>query len=207
MARLVSRLVPIERRWNHNFHYHDLVLAAMPVPCSAALDVGSGEGTLVAKLAARSEHVTGIDLAQRVDELVHAAAPRAEWIADNFYTYDFGPRKFDLVACVATLHHLEMCLAMRKMAALLVPGGKLVVVGLAASGTARDAAYDAMGLAKSRLERALRGFYRADVAQSDCRITYDEVAQTLGSLLPGGEFKRLVLFRYAYTWTKPTTGD
>jgi len=40
MARTITRLVPIERRWNHNFHYHDLVLAAAPTPCRAALDVG-----------------------------------------------------------------------------------------------------------------------------------------------------------------------
>jgi len=150
--------------------------------------------------------VTGIDLAPRVDELVHAAAPRAEWITGNFFAHDFGARRFDLIACVATLHHMEMCFATRRLAELLVPGGRLVVVGLAASETARDAAYDAMGLAKSRLERALHGFYRADVAQTDCRITYDQIAQTLGRLLPGGEFKRLVLFRYAYTWTKPVVG-
>src|SRR4051812_17297507 len=103
----------------------------MPVPCHDALDVGAGEGTLVARLAARAERVTGIDPAPRPDALVRAAAPAAEWIAADFLDHDFGARRFDFIACVATLHHMEFAPAVRRMAALLTPGGALAVIGLA----------------------------------------------------------------------------
>lgn len=43
--------------WNHNTHYHRLVLDAMPDPCEAALDVGCGEGLLARRLATRARRV------------------------------------------------------------------------------------------------------------------------------------------------------
>jgi SAM-dependent methyltransferase len=199
----MARPVPLARRWNHNFHYHDLLLEALPSPCRAALDVGTGDGTLVARLADRAGHVTGIDRAPAVDEQVHAAAPLAEWIAADFLAHDFGDRRFDFVACVATLHHMEFEPAVSKMASLLEPGGVLAIVGLANSATARDVAFDAMGLARSRLERAHRKFYRVEGAQTDCRMTYAEVERAAAALLAGATYRRLVLFRYFLTWTKP----
>src|SRR5690349_18329374 len=173
----MKRDLPPERRWNHNFHYHDLVLAALPGACRTALDVGAGDGTLLALLAARVPHVTGIDAAQGAEALARASAPTAEWITDDFLAHDFGARRFDFVACVATLHHMDFAAGLAKMAALLAPGGALAVVGLAASSSTRDVAYDAMGLAQSRLERARRGFHRPDVAMTDARMTYAAVAQ------------------------------
>jgi SAM-dependent methyltransferase len=199
----MARLVPLERRWNHNFHHHDLLLEAMPSPCRAALDVGCGDGTFLAKLAPRAGRVTGIDRAPLVDEGVRAAAPAAEWIAADFLAHDFGERKFDFVACVATLHQMEFAPAVGKMASLLEPGGVLAIVGLANSTTARDVAFDAMGLARSRLERVHRRFHRVDAAQTDCRMTYGEVERAAAALLPGATSRRLVLFRYWVTWRKP----
>src|SRR5216684_7682827 len=110
----MARLVPLARRWNHNFHYHDLLLEALPSPCRAALDVGSGDGTLVARLAPHAEHVTGIDRAPGVDDEARAAAPGAEWIAADFLAHDFGDRRFDFVCCVATLHHMDFAAAVGK---------------------------------------------------------------------------------------------
>jgi len=42
---------------------------------------------------------------------------------------------FDLVASVAVIHHLDFVAGIRRMAALLRPGGRLVVVGLARNAT------------------------------------------------------------------------
>jgi SAM-dependent methyltransferase len=199
----VARPLALERRWNHNFHYHDLVLAALPAPCRSALDVGCGDGTLLGKLSARADHVTGIDTSPLVADLVRAAAPTAEWIAGDILAHDFGAQRFEFVACVATLHHVDFAAGLGRMAALLAPGGRLVVVGLANSATARDVAYDAMGLAQSRLERARHRFHRADVPQAMAHMTYGEVERAAAALLPGATFRRLVLFRYLLTWTKP----
>jgi 16S rRNA A1518/A1519 N6-dimethyltransferase RsmA/KsgA/DIM1 with predicted DNA glycosylase/AP lyase activity len=48
--------------WNHNIHYHDILLAAIPPGARLALDVGWGEGIMTPKLQTRIEHVTAIDI-------------------------------------------------------------------------------------------------------------------------------------------------
>jgi ubiquinone/menaquinone biosynthesis C-methylase UbiE len=49
------------RRWNHNLHYHRVILDAVPPGCRRSLDVGCGEGMLVRDLRSVVPHVTGID--------------------------------------------------------------------------------------------------------------------------------------------------
>jgi hypothetical protein len=54
----------MRRRWNHNIHYHPVLLEAMPARRERALDVGCGEGTrdlpreLVAAVATRVHKLT-----------------------------------------------------------------------------------------------------------------------------------------------------
>jgi SAM-dependent methyltransferase len=59
-------------RWNHNIHYHPIVLAAMPSGCRRALDVGCGEGMLTRELRAVMPSVTGIDIDWPSIELARA---------------------------------------------------------------------------------------------------------------------------------------
>src|SRR5262249_17023706 len=47
--------------WNHNPHYHGLILEAIPPGCQRVLDVGCGEGMLARQLARLVPHVVGLD--------------------------------------------------------------------------------------------------------------------------------------------------
>jgi len=47
--------------WNHNVHYHPVLLGQLPAGAGDALDVGSGTGMLTRQLRERIPHVTGID--------------------------------------------------------------------------------------------------------------------------------------------------
>jgi len=108
------------------------------------LDVGCGHGAIVRSLVdaglGEPDMYVGIDLS---GEMVKAAVDRygsarngrtgkgRVFIADDFYTYDFGgDGVFDSVVFCSTLHDLpEMESAIAKAGALLRPrGGKLIVV-------------------------------------------------------------------------------
>lgn len=48
--------------WNHNVHYHPVVLGAIPRNAVRALDVGCGQGALARRLRAVVPQVAAIDL-------------------------------------------------------------------------------------------------------------------------------------------------
>jgi 2-polyprenyl-3-methyl-5-hydroxy-6-metoxy-1,4-benzoquinol methylase len=50
-----------EDRWNHNIHYHRVILDAIPSSCQRALDIGCGDGDLTRQLRALIPDVIGID--------------------------------------------------------------------------------------------------------------------------------------------------
>ena len=73
--------------WNHNVHYHRLILEAVPPGCRDAIDVGCGDGMLACALAARCAAVTGID---RDALMITLARDRADSVANvTFLEGDF----------------------------------------------------------------------------------------------------------------------
>ncbi|MHB8506675.1 MAG: methyltransferase domain-containing protein, partial [Acidimicrobiales bacterium] len=48
-------------RWNHNVHYHPMILDAVPAGARRALDVGWGDGFLAQELRGRVPEVVAID--------------------------------------------------------------------------------------------------------------------------------------------------
>jgi SAM-dependent methyltransferase len=123
------------RRWNHNLHYHHVLLDAVPTGCQRALDVGCGEGTLARQLRRSARQVSAID----VDEASITAARREDpgqtidYQLGDFLSFPFAPGSFDFVTCVAALHHMHAEAALRRMSELLAPRGTLAVLGLARS--------------------------------------------------------------------------
>ncbi|MET8245641.1 class I SAM-dependent methyltransferase [Streptomyces sp. NPDC005202] len=94
--------------WNHNVHYHPVVLAAVPDGCRTALDVGCGDGLPARKLAARADAVTAVD---RSPEMIRLAR-RCVHGNVTFLEADFldDPRLpdggYDFVSAVAVVHHM-----------------------------------------------------------------------------------------------------
>ena len=121
-------------RWNHNIHHHPLILGAAPSGCRNALDVGCGEGVLTRELRGVSERVVGIDCDRPSIEAARAqGADGVEYVLGDFFEHPFEPGSFDLVASVATLHHVDAEKGLARMAELVRPGGALAVIGLARS--------------------------------------------------------------------------
>jgi trans-aconitate methyltransferase len=94
--------------WNRNTHYHDRLLAAVPVDCRRALDVGCGLGTFARRLARVVEHVDALDrdhdtLAQA--ERLSRDHPNVRFVEADFLTWR-PEGSYDAVSMVAALHHL-----------------------------------------------------------------------------------------------------
>ena len=134
-----------EPRWNHNIHFHGVVLAAIPTGAQSALDVGTGDGMLAVDLRQTLSDVVAIDVDATVLSKAAARHPDISWVEGDVMTYDFG-RTFDVVASVATVHHLpDLRDGLQRLADLTGPGGTLVIVGLARPSTARDYILSAVG--------------------------------------------------------------
>ena len=82
--------------WNHNIHFHPLVLKAIRPGATSALDVGTGNGELAGDLRGALPDVTAVDL--DADVLATAAANHdaIHWIRGDVMTYNFN-RTFDVV--------------------------------------------------------------------------------------------------------------
>jgi SAM-dependent methyltransferase len=127
----VVRVPGVPDYWNHNTHYHRIVLDAVPGSCETALDVGCGDGLLARKLAARVRRVTGIDRAQEMIRVAQAQSLNVTFIEGDFLEYAIPVDAFDFVCSVATAHHMDFDAAVMKMVEVLKPGGTLVIISVA----------------------------------------------------------------------------
>jgi 2-polyprenyl-3-methyl-5-hydroxy-6-metoxy-1,4-benzoquinol methylase len=196
-----------DRRWNHNIHYYPLVLAAVPPGCQRVLDVGCGEGMLARQLACRVPHVVGIDQDSASIELARwqGAGGRVEFVCGDFFTHPFPLASFGLVTCVAALHHMDAAAALARMGQLLVPGGSLVVVGLARS-RLPDLPWDVAAVLANLGHRAVRGYWEhPSPTMWPPTHTYRQIRALAGETLPGVRFRRHLLWRYSLVWAKPAS--
>jgi SAM-dependent methyltransferase len=172
---------------------------------------------LAGKLAAYFEQVTGID--RNADMTAEAGArlrglPRVSIERSDFA--DFSPTGgADLITMVAALHHLDLDDTLTRIPALLAPGGRLLVVGLARPDTLTDLAFDVvsgaanpvMGMIKH--PRAVRARQRAGDGQPvlppimDPVTTLAEIREAGRAHLPGAKVRRRMFFRYTLRWEKP----
>jgi len=192
--------------WNHNTHYHDRLLRAVPRPCPRALDVGCGLGGFARRLASEAHHVDAIDrdpdVIRRARELSPAAA-NVRFAEADFLEWR-GDEPYDFVSMVATLHHLPFGDAVRHGAALLRPGGVLGVIGLdRARSLAHMCIRGAVAYPTSRFYRLTRRTAEVGAPIREPEMTLETIRRDAAALLPGAVIRRHVLWRYSLVWIKP----
>ncbi|MDR7252605.1 SAM-dependent methyltransferase [Nocardioides sp. BE266] len=205
MARLNAR-----HPWSHNDHFHRWILANLPDQRHTALDVGCGQGALVAALAPRIGHVVGNDAdeamrlrtTERCGGLANVAVDGGDW------TEVEGP--LDLVTMVAVLHHLDVSAALRHVRHVLAPGGRFLVVGLAPPDSLTDHLWDAASIVTNpvigfvkhpRVSRA--GVQPASYPVQGPTMTYDDLCALVEEVMPGATMRHRLGFRHTIAWTKP----
>lgn len=200
-----SVLVSDLDRWNHNLHYHPMILNAVPAGCERALDVGCGEGTLTRQLRQSVPHVTGIDIDAASVELAqaHPDATDIDYVQGDFLTDAFEPASFDLVASVACLHHMD-AMTLARMRDLVSPGGVLAVIGLARSQHPVDLPREVAAVVAHRLHRLTKHYWQhPSPTVWPPPETYASMRTLAERVLPGVRYRRHLLWRYSLVWVNP----
>lgn len=195
-----------DERWNHNIHLHPVVLGAVPLGAVRALDVGCGEGMLTRELRAVVPQVVGLDLDRPSLDLArsHPGSDGTGYVLGDVLANPFEPASFDVVASIATLHHMDATAGLEAMRELLRPGGVLAVVGLARSRLPHDLPWELAGAVSTRWLQLRRTYWEhsAPVVWPPPE-THEGMRAIAERVLPGVRFRRHVLWRWWLTWTKP----
>lgn len=193
--------------WNHNIQYFPLIeRIARRVPARNALDVGTGDGILAARLAKFVPAVVGLD--SDATQIAYCAANYAQVAGLRFELGDVlrmtpATAPFDFIACSATIHHLDLTTGLTRLPELLSPGGTIVIVGLARESGAADWALSILSVPLNRVVRAMRGWYVHGAPTHDPVDSFSTVQRTASVLLPGCRFRRRLFWRYSIIWTSP----
>lgn len=194
----------MRRRWNHNIHYHPRVLRAVPRGAERALDIGCGEGMLTRELRDVVPDVTGIDLDEQSLSEARAYGSDIAYVHGDFLKHPLEPESYDVIASIATLHHVDARTGLLRMRDLLRPGGVLAVVGVARANLPRDLRRELAGVAANWTHRAFKGYWQhPSPVVWPPPVTYPEMQALATDLLPNSTYRRHLLFRYSITWTKP----
>ncbi|WP_432590271.1 class I SAM-dependent methyltransferase [Streptomyces sp. HD1123-B1] len=217
MTRLPDRILQALDRfnathpWDHNAHYHRWILRQLPRRVDSALDIGSGSGDLARLLATRAATVRGIDsdaaISAHAQELTDPATPVTFMVADALTGIPDG--SYDVITCVATIHHLPLADALTAFRDHLAPGGTLVVVGLARPTTPVDHLLGAvaipvnvaMGWFKNKgrhVPRPLSMTARTRPAE----MSFPDIARQARGILPGARLRRRLFWRYTLVWQR-----
>ena len=126
------------------------------------------------------------------------------FVRDDFLRYPFDPGSFDFVCANTSLHHMDFASALRKLAAILRPGGRLAVVGLGRDAAPADWLASAAAMPVNwwyRVRYEQRQHSAMPVRGPD--MTWAQVRDTAEQILPGAAYRRLLLWRYLLVWDKP----
>jgi SAM-dependent methyltransferase len=192
--------------WNHNTHFHPVLLRAVPDGARRALDLGCGVGVLTRQLRAQVDDVIGIDLDAPSLAIARDHGDDIDYVEGDALTYPFEPESFDFIGSVATLHHMDFASALRRCAGLLKPGGVLGVVGFGRSNYTTDLFIDGWGFVRGNVERLWRNEWEhPSPVIWPLPMTRDECRDVAHQVLPGVRFTRRMWLRYTLLWTKPLT--
>ncbi|MBD0371909.1 MAG: methyltransferase domain-containing protein [Pyrinomonadaceae bacterium] len=208
-------LVTSAEGWSQNSYYHDFLLRHTPAGCRKALEIGCGTGAFSRRLAARSEHVTALDLSPEMIRIARersAEFPNIEFHVQDAASSDFPSEEFDCIATIATLHHLPFKLMLDKMKRALRVGGVLLILDLLEPESFYDlltsaVAYPVCASLRLLKQRRLRPPAEVRAAwaeheQYDSYLTLSEVRAACNEALPGARVRRHLMWRYSVVWKK-----
>lgn len=173
------------------------------------LDIGCGDGYLIQSLAPFAQHVVGVDPDA---EAIFRANKRLDGIGNvTLITGDFlempvpsHEERYDTVMAVATLHHMELRRALLKIRQVLAPGGRVLIIGLAANKSIMDFLISGCFFLPIRMmDRFHGGVQEIGVRLAEPKESLNEIRRVAHEVLPGANVRRRFYYRYSLTWNKP----
>jgi SAM-dependent methyltransferase len=184
--------------FDHNDHYHRLLIRQVPSSAGRALDVGCGTGAFARRLAARGLAVDAVDPDESVIQAA-GTAPGVRFVHGDVRTMDLQEGRYDFISCLASLHHVPFGTVSRLRRAL-APGGVLAVLGCYRESTWSDYAISAAAVpvnAAVRLALIRRpGASAVPAPVMHPTMTLEDVRGEAATLLPGARIRRLLFWRY-----------
>jgi SAM-dependent methyltransferase len=205
--------LPRALHWNHNAFYHRKLVRQLPDRLTSALDVGCGHGGLVELLALRADHVDGVDVSARmIGDAKARSCPNVRWLLGDVLddSLPLAPGGYHLVTAVASLHHLPLRPALRRLAGLVRPGGVLVVIGLYRPATVADRLADVVAVPANAARGAMLAVqgragqpHNVGMPMLDPKDTLAEIGAAAAEYTPGALLRRRLYFRYSLLWLRP----
>ncbi|MFF0038311.1 class I SAM-dependent methyltransferase [Streptomyces mirabilis] len=190
--------------FDHNDHYHRLLLRKLPKHGRTALDVGCGTGGFARRMAARGYEVDAVDPSAEVIAAARRIGGSPRFRRTDVASAGLPKGHYDVITCLASLHHMPFGTVARFREAL-APGGVLLVLGCYAGITWWDlAAVPANAVARAgvAMGERLRGSeavpLRAPVREP--RMSLADVRSEAARLLPGSRVRQLLYWRYLLTY-------
>jgi ubiquinone/menaquinone biosynthesis C-methylase UbiE len=201
--------------WDHNGHYHQVLLSRIPEHCKQALEIGCGTGEFSRLLAERCGKVLAIDLSPQMIRLAQERSnlyPNIDFVTGDVMAYHLPDNQFDCIATLTTIHHLPMEAALGKIKKALKPGGVFLCLDLYQRSNLTDLLFDATASPLSLLlrwiktgspleARELREAY-AEHGKTDRYLTLPQIQKICASILPGAQVIRHLFWRYSIIWEK-----
>jgi SAM-dependent methyltransferase len=191
---------PFRERWNHNSHHYPRLRDAVPASARSHLDVGCGEGTLCRYVARPGVAVTGVDVDAAVLPRdgggIHYAVASAEDLP-------FDDGSFDAVTLVMVLHHVDARRGLAEAARVLAPGGLLQVLGSGRFRGLRDVPFEVRDVLTHQVMARRTVPWEPLTTRLAPASSWDDARSAARDVLPGSTYRRLPLWRYLVSWTKP----
>ncbi len=199
--------------FDHNDHYHRLLLRQVPQNCGTALDVGCGTGRFARRLAGLGIEVDAIDPSAevigraRADSERTQGAPSPRFRQVHITDVDLPKEHYGFISCLASVHHMPFG-TVATLRDALAPGGVLVILGCYPEKSRLDWGWSLAAVpvnAAARLAVAamdkLRPAASADRAQVKAPVLpphmpLREIRREAAVLLPGCSIRRLLFWRY-----------
>lgn len=195
--------------WNHNTHFHHYLLHHCPKNNRRSLDIGCGVGQFAFKLANRSDCVDALDADSNVlkEALALHSAPNISYQQADFLEADLTKNSYDVIVSIASIHHMDLELALIKMKELLQPSGTLLILGLYKEETLTDYLYCAVSVPLNFLllkwnQASHRAAEQAGVPTCPATLPLRQIKSAANNLIPGFRIRRHLFWRYSLIWQK-----